>query len=79
MRRVEKRPETDKNANYKNLIGQYYDRDPHLADVKQQLKSITPEILILDELNDFEKKIDSLIKTYSSTHPANATTSRRCT
>ena len=63
MRKTEKRPEPDKNANYKNLISQYYDRDPHLSDVKDQLRAITPEIDILDELNDFEKKIDSLIKT----------------
>ncbi len=65
MRRLEKRPESDKNANYKNLISQYYDRDPHLNDVKNQIKSITPEISILEELNEFEKKIDSLIKTYN--------------
>jgi hypothetical protein len=44
MRRLDKRSETDKNANYKSLISQYYDRDPHLSDVKYQIKSITPEI-----------------------------------
>lgn len=44
MRRGDKRPESDKNANYKNLLAQYYDRDPHLSDVKEQIRSITPEI-----------------------------------
>jgi hypothetical protein len=34
MRRTEKKHEADKNANYKNLIAQYYDRDSHLSDVK---------------------------------------------
>lgn len=63
MRKTEKRTETDKNANYKSLISQYYDRDPHLSDVKAQIKTITPEIDVLDELNEFEKKIDGLIKT----------------
>lgn len=61
---MEKRTETDKNANYKNLISQYYDRDPHLGDIKGQIRSITPEVDVLDELNEFEKKIDGLIKTY---------------
>ena len=63
MRRPDKRSDYDKNANYKNLITQYYDRDPHLSDVKNQIKTITPDIEILEELNEFEKKIDSLIKT----------------
>lgn len=34
MRRGEKRAESDKNSNYKTLITQFYDRDPHLSDVK---------------------------------------------
>lgn len=63
MRRLDKRSESDKNANYKSLISQYYDRDPQLSDIKFEIKSITPEIDILEELNEFEKKIDSLIKT----------------
>jgi hypothetical protein len=44
MRRSEKRSDPDKNANYKNLIVQFYDRDTHLQDVKEEIKSITPEI-----------------------------------
>lgn len=34
MRKGEKRSESDKNTNYKNLIAQYYERDPHLSDIK---------------------------------------------
>ena len=59
----QKKNESDKTTNYKNIIAQYYERDPHLSDIKAEIKSITPEIDILDELNDFEKKIDALIKT----------------
>ena len=44
MRRSEKKGEYDKNANYKNLLTQYYDRDPHLNDVKSQVRAITPDI-----------------------------------
>lgn len=53
MRKNDKRNQSDKSSNYKNLIAQYYDRDPHLTDVKAEIKSITPEIDILDELNEF--------------------------
>jgi hypothetical protein len=55
MRRAEKKQEYDKNANYKNIITQYYDRDPQLGDIKPQIRAITPEVDILDELNDFER------------------------
>ena len=79
MRKNDKRNESDKSSNYKNLIAQYYDRDPHLTDVKTEIKSITPEIDILDELNEFERKIDALIKTYVFLDVANAMMSRRCT
>ena len=51
MRRTEKRSDYDKNANYKGLIAQYYDRDPHLTDVKQEVQKITPDVQILEELN----------------------------
>lgn len=63
MRRSDKRGDYDKNANYKNIITQYYDRDPHLSDVKSEIKTITPDIEVLEELTEFEKKIDALIKT----------------
>lgn len=79
MKKGEKKPESDKNTNYKSLITQFYEKDNHLADVRDQVKPITPEIDILDELNDFEKKIDALIKTYLPYHTASATTCRRCT
>lgn len=79
MKKGEKKPEGDKNANYKSLITQYYEKDNHLADLRPQLRTTTPEIDILDELNDFERKIDALIKTYPSPHAASATTCRRCT
>ncbi len=55
--------ESDKNTNYKSVITQYYEKDNYLSDVRDQVKLITPEIEILGELNEFEKKIDSLIKT----------------
>ena len=79
MRKNDKRNESDKSSNYKNLIAQYYDLDPLLPDVKTEIKSITPEIDILDELNEFERKIDALIKTYVFLDVANAMMSRRCT
>lgn len=79
MKKGERKPDSDKTTNYKNLLTQYYDKDNHLSDVRDQVRAITPEIDILDELNDFEKKIDALIKTYSSSHAARDTTSRRCT
>jgi hypothetical protein len=64
MKKAERKPDSDKSTNYKNLLAQYYDKDNHLSDVRDQVRTITPEIDILDELNDFEKKIDALIKTY---------------
>jgi hypothetical protein len=79
MKKGERKPDIDKNTNYKNLLTQYYDKDNHLSDVRDQLRSITPEIDILDELADFERKIDALIKTYPCPHAANAMTCRRCT
>jgi len=42
MRRPDKRSDNDKTTNYKSLIAQYYDRDSHLADVKTEVRSITP-------------------------------------
>lgn len=50
MRKSEKKNENEKATNYKNMIAQYYERDPHLSDIKQQLTNITPEIQILDQL-----------------------------
>lgn len=64
MKKGQKKNENDKVTNYKNIIAQYYQRDPHLSDIKQEINNITPEIQILDQLNEFEKKIDALIKTY---------------
>jgi len=61
MRRGERKAE-EKNINYKNLISQYYDKDHHLNDVKPIVRTVTPEIEIMNELNEFEKKIDTLIK-----------------
>lgn len=63
MKKGERKPDSDKTSNYKNLLTQYYDKDNHLSDVRDQVRAITPEIDILDELNEFEKKIDALIKT----------------
>jgi hypothetical protein len=65
MKKGERKPEVDKNTNYKSLLTQYYDKDNHLSDVRQEIRSVTPEIDILDELTDFERKIDALIKTYN--------------
>jgi hypothetical protein len=48
MKKGEKKPESDKNTNYKSLITQYYEKDNHLSDVKEEIKTITPEIEILD-------------------------------
>lgn len=79
MRRGEKRGEGDRHANYKNLISQYYERDAQLSDVRAEVRAVTPEIDILEELNDFERKIDTLIKTYCPSHAASATTSRNST
>lgn len=79
MKKGEKRPEVDKNANYKNLIAQYYEKDNHLSDVRDEIRSITPEIEILDELNEFEKKIDNLIKTYLIYDIGSVMMFRRCT
>lgn len=79
MKKGEKRPEVDKNANYKNLIAQYYEKDNHLSDVRDEIRSITPEIEILDELNEFEKKIDNLIKTYLIYDVGSVMMFRRCT
>lgn len=64
MKKGERKPDSDKTTNYKNLLTQYYDKDNHLSDVREEVRAITPEIDILDELNEFEKKIDALIKTY---------------
>ena len=44
MRKSDKKLELQKNINYKNLIAQYYDKDPHLTDVKSMVKSVTPDI-----------------------------------
>lgn len=79
MKKGEKRPEVDKNANYKNLIAQYYEKDNHLSDVRDEIRSITPEIEILDELNEFEKKIDNLIKTYLIYDVGSVMMFKRCT
>ena len=51
MRRGDKKTDYDKNVNYKSLITQYYDRDPHLSDVKPEIKSITPDTDVLEELS----------------------------
>ena len=48
MKRSDKKPDPDKSINYKNLISQYYDRDPLLSDLKQQLTPIAPDINILE-------------------------------
>lgn len=34
--------EESKNINYKNLIAQYYDRDPQLNDIHEEIYQITP-------------------------------------
>lgn len=48
MKKGERKPESDKTTNYKNLLTQYYDKDNHLSDVRDQVRAITPEIDILD-------------------------------
>ena len=63
MRRPEKKGESEKHANYKNLITQYYNKDPFLSDQAGSLRKDFPEIEILETLNNFEKKLDALIKT----------------
>ncbi len=44
MRKTQKKSELERNANYKNLIAQYYDKDPQLTDNVEKLKPIFPEI-----------------------------------
>lgn len=78
MKKGERKPETEKSTNYKNLLTQYYDKDNHLSDVRQEVRTITPEIDILDELTEFEHKIDALIKTYIFLHAESDTMCRRC-
>lgn len=34
MKKGERKPDTDKNTNYKNLLTQYYDKDNQLSDVR---------------------------------------------
>lgn len=43
-RRADKKLDTDKNINYKNMITQYYDKDSHLMDISTSLKKDFPEI-----------------------------------
>ena len=64
MRRLEKKGDIEKHTNYKNLITQYYNKDPLLSDSSAHLAKEFPEIEILETLNTFEKKLDALIKTY---------------
>jgi hypothetical protein len=44
LRKGEKKSETEKTQNYKNLITQYYDHDPHLSDIYERIKIDAPEI-----------------------------------
>lgn len=37
-----KRADNEKNINYKNLITQYYDKDPQLSDASHLIRPITP-------------------------------------
>lgn len=42
VRKDQKRSEIEKNVNYKNLINQYYSRDPQLQDIKEKIKVDAP-------------------------------------
>lgn len=43
-KRTDKKSDIDKNINYKNLISQYYEKDPQLRDVSDKLVTDFPEI-----------------------------------
>ena len=44
MRRLEKKGDIEKHTNYKNLITQFYNKDPLLSDTNNELKRDFPEI-----------------------------------
>lgn len=44
MKKVEKKGESEKHTNYKNLITQYYNKDPMLSDAIPAIEKSLPEI-----------------------------------
>lgn len=48
MKKGERKPDSEKAANYKNLLTQYYDKDNQLSDVRDEVRKVTPDIDILD-------------------------------